>query len=460
MEQLAHRCYERDLAQLASGNETRLAVVLLALVACGDNLPPRDDVRSGQRLKLARWQYDDGTRQLETTWYYDAVLRERCTPSAWSDGNRYCAPPTDEAVYVSDSCTRALGRTPTAATPASWFATTFYLQGEPLRSRLFERGEATLAPVTIWQKHANGCIGPMSPGEYFEYFELGREVPDLVRMHRSEPRGDGELTRVDEISDDGLRVPVAYYDRRLGVACTPAERANVESVECVPDDAALVAYFHEVGCLEPELAIMSSIVPATAKQYVERTRCWHYFAVGEEVTAPPLYEALGGSCVPVAPPAGAHFYLTAGPHQTQGLLRVREASTRRLATIDRVRDDLRVPDPLLFDRELATECRREGDARCSPVTDAMIEQFFSDGACATRLDLALVPAGDCDPPVRFARKGDELYPLDQPFTGTIYWLSTGDTCAVYAPPVPFEAWTIGPLLDRATLVPAQLTIDP
>jgi hypothetical protein len=441
------------------------ALLLLCLIACGDNLPDPGTPHSGQRLKLGWWQFDDGPRQRETSWYYDAALGERCQPSDWSDGQRYCAPTTDEAVYVSDTCSRALGRTAIGADPAPFFATTFYLGGKPLRSRVFQRGEDTAAPISLWQKHADGCIGPFEPGDGYAYFDLGREVQSLVRLRHSEPRGEGELAIVDEASDDGLRVPIAYYDRTLDVECTPAEHANVEGAECVPNDAALVSYFHEVGCQDPELAIaLGDTVPATAKHYSQRTRCWHYYDIGDEVEAPPLYEDLGGTCVSVSPPGGSRFFTTAGPHQTQGVMRQRVATSDRLLQIDRVRvqgdQELRIADPLLFDRKLETDCRRDGDARCVPVTEAKVEPFFWDSICSMPLELARVPSGNCDPPTKFARRGDELVPLDIHWTGAIYWLSTGDTCALYGPPEPFTMWTVGPAIDPATFARAQLEIDP
>jgi hypothetical protein len=435
-------------------------LALLLVVGCGDNLPAPSTLRSGERLKLAWYIYEDGTRQRETSWYYDAELDVRCTPSRWSDGNRYCAPPTDEAVYVGSTCTRAVGRTKIGATPAPFFATTFSLMGERLPSRVFHRGAPTNPTFEIWEKHPNGCFGPFVADSDFDYFELGAEVTNLVQLRRAAPRGEGTLAIVDEVSDDGLRVPAGYFDRTLDVECTPVERANVESVECVPADAMLISYFHEVGCLEPELAIYGTAVPTTAKQYSPITRCWRYYEVGAEVTAPPLYEAIGLTCTSVAPPAGARFYLMAGPRQTQGLLRQRESTERRLAQIDLVRDELRVADPLLFDRELGAECRRDDELRCAPVTDAQVEPFFADGGCTIPLELALVPTGDCDPPSEFARKGDNIYRLGQVYTRPIHWLSTGDTCAVYAPPVPFVARTIGEPIDPSSYARAELTVEP
>lgn len=433
--------------------------LVLAVAGCGDNLADPGTPRSGSRLKLAWYEYEDGTRELETAWYYDAELDEHCTPTAWSDGQRYCKPPTDDAVYVTDTCTRSLGRTARGATPAPFFATRFHLQDQSLPSRVFRRGAATLPPATVWQKHSYGCVGPMQPGD-FDYFELGEEITGLVQMRRGQPRGDGELAIIDELGDDGLRVPIGLYDRAADAPCTPDEHANAETADCAPDDAGLISYFHESSCLEPVLAVLSGFAPAVAKQHDPLTHCWRYHDVGNEVAATPLYVALPGTCTSASPPGGARFFGMAGPHATQQLVRERLDSETRLARIKLVHDSTRVTSPLLFDRELATECKLDGELRCVPVTSAEVMPFFSDPQCATLLDLALVPAGACDTWVPYAHAGDAVYPLVNQYTSTVYWLSTGDTCAKYVPPIDLVPWRIGPAIDPATFATAKLVIDP
>jgi hypothetical protein len=164
--------------------------------------------------------------------------------------------------------------------------------------------------------------------------------------------------------------------------------------------------------------------------------------------------------VSVPPPAGARFYLTAAPRQPQQLRRERELTTRRLAHIDRVREEFRIADPLLYDNDLAAECRGDDQLRCVPVTDAQVEPFFADPGCTIPLDLALVPTTDCLKPSPYARKAGELYRLDQVYTQQIYWLSTGDTCGTYVAPLGLIAWTIAEQIEPSRFARAQLTIDP
>jgi hypothetical protein len=437
-------------------------VALLLVMGCGDNLADPGLPHSGQRLKLGWYVYEDGTRQRDTSWYFDARLEQRCRSTAWSDGNRYCAPAADEAVYVSDSCTRAVGRTRIDAAPAAHFATRFYLAGEPLPSRVFQRGAATSAPITIFERNNSGCIGPLEPGDGFVYFELGEELDSLVQLRRSEPYGAGRLALIDEISDDGLRVPVAVFDQSAGAECRLTERPNSIGTICEPADLAIASYFHDAACTEPVLATSAASPPSLAKLDDVATSCTSYFHVGGEVTAPPLYERIGGVCVATAPPGGQRFFVMDGPGDVASMSRERNPQdTDRLHRIERFRDEIRFDDPFLFDDLLDAECRRDVDDRCVPATGAQVQSWFADPQCQTAIDVAAVPSGSCDVPrPRFARSGDTYFIATGPRVDTTFELSTGDTCKPYLPPAPLALYEISSALARTSFAAAELQIDP
>lgn len=434
----------------------------LLVVACGDNLPERGDAHSGSRLKLAWYVYEGGARELETTWFYDAALQLRCVPTPWSDGHRYCTPAADEAVYVSDTCTRALGRTPITSSAAAYFATRFSIADELLPSRLFRRGEPTQTPAGIWRKGTDGCIGPFEPGDAFEYFELEDElaVTDLAAIRRSAPQGDGELSVILDTSSDGLRVPAAMFHRGSSSTCTMIDRPNADHVECVPASAPAAAYFHDAACTEPELGTADAPVPTHASHFIVETSCWEYYTVGDEVTAPPLYERTGAGCLAVSPPEGQRFFTVAGTQPMPQLARLHEVSVHRVQSITRINEELRLRDTAMYDALLATDCAHDSELRCAPRTNILVQPFFADAQCNTPIELALVPSGACDPPSRFATDGVELYPLAAPYPSTIYVPYTGDTCGVFRPLAPFVAYAIGPALDRSQLARAELMIDP
>jgi hypothetical protein len=446
----------------------RLVALLLVAVGCGDNLPDPALPRSGTRLKLGWYEYDGNARELEPSWYFDSELRERCSGELWSDGKRYCTPATDEAVYISETCTRSVGRTLIGLSPAPYFASTFAIAGEslPRRSRLFRRGAPTLPPVSAWQKGTEGCF-QIALDEDFDYFELAAEIvtSDLAQLHRSGPHGLGTLAMITETSDDGMNVPIALFDRATDSECIAVERANSDRVECVPTAAGIVSYFHDAGCREPELAVPLGAPTTLAVSFDVATSCWTSYAVGEEVSAPPLYEHSGPLCLEVAPPAGRRFFTMGAMQPLPALSREREPSASRIHSISRTTNGLRVTDPLLYDEDLDTDCRHDDSLACVPRTTATLTRktaltYFADPQCQTAIDLAQVPMGSCDAPVRFATDGDLYYPLGEPYPGPIYVPSTGDTCSGYAPPVPFVGYTVGPPLDPAVFARAQLTIDP
>ena len=438
----------------------RRALFALLLVACGDNLPDSAPVRSGERLKLGWYVYDDGTRQRETAWYYDAQLDARCTARTWSDGLRYCTPVIGEAIYTDETCTRAVGRTSGFAPEVTFFAASFYLAGDAAPSQLFRRGPPVTAPAARYEKHATGCMGPFEIEPQLFYFELGDNV-QLARLKHEAPRVGGALAIVDETSDDGLRVPHALLDVAANEACTTVDRANATSIECVTASTALASYFHDAACTEPELDADPYIVPMRARRFESATSCWHYYSVGGDVLAPPLYEVIGGTCMPVAPPGGRRYFVVADPFQMPVLERVRESSTRRLQHVERVLGDVRVDDPLLYDSELDADCVRDEELRCVPTTASeVLASFFSDAGCTQVIELAFVPSGTCDPPARFAKRGGIYYPALAAYAGQIYELSTGDRCKTYSPPAPLVAYDVGAALDPQAFARAELTIDP
>ncbi len=446
-------------------------LLVLALVACGDNLPDPTQLHSGSRLKLAWYEYDGGARELETSWYFDQTLGERCTPMPWSDGHRYCAPAADEAVYINETCTRALGRTLVSLPPAPFFATRYKLAGAslPVRSKLFRRGQPTLPPAAVWQKGANGCIS-VEQGEDFEYFELGAEVPvtELVRLRRGDPRGTGELAIIDEIGDDELRVPVALYDRAAEAECTTANLPNMVSVPCTPSSTATIAYYLDPECTDLVVAVPSDTSPSIAQLHDVPTSCSTYYRTGLELIPQPMqpmFEKSGTTCALTARPSGTRFFALGERVHVPALGRVREPGAQRIRPIARVNAELQLQDPLMYDAELDTECMHDGELQCVPRTlgravPETANAHYADPQCEVPIGLAFVPRGACDPPQRFASDGADYYELREPYTKPIYVPSTGDTCSGFAPPAPYVAYQIGERVERSAFARAQLVIDP
>jgi hypothetical protein len=443
-----------------------LALIGSLLVGCGDNTPDPTQPRSGARLKLVWYEYESGARELETAWYHDAGLGQRCTARTWSDGRRYCTPAFDDAVFINDTCTRALGRTLIGRPPAPLFATTFALAGEPapVPSRLFRRGQPTLPPPAFWQRGVAGCI-PVEVFEDYAYFELGAEIPsaDLVHLSRAEPNGGGELAVISEVGDDELRAPVALYDRTAGAECTTTDLPSMISVPCTPVTAVVAAYYLDPACSQHVVAVPLGQHATFAAYHDVRTSCSTYYRVGRELVAPRLYQASGTACVEISRPGGQRFFEMDERYVVPALARVRDGGTQRIRAIVRINGTLHLRDPLMYDAELDIECRHDSGLRCVPRTMALAvpaRAFFADPQCEMPLGLAFVPRGACDPPQRFASDGGDYYELGEPYAGPIYVPSTGDTCSGFAPPPPLIAYRIGRRTDPSVFARAELVIDP
>lgn len=449
---------------------------LLAVVACGDNVAGSGEPRSGARLRIAHYVYDDGTRQPETAWFYDADRDERCAERRWSDGNAYCTPAAGDTVYTSADCTTLLGRIATrGALPAErprYAARPYWIDGRWRPSRLFVLGEQTTPPAQVWELRDGVCYGP-TPADGSDYHDLAAEVPreQLVRLRELDDVSQARLVLRVVTSEDGLRAPVAVHDRELGVDCELAA-PDEERATCVPRDIATTSYFHDAACTQPELAIPQGVVRPAVVRHLNETGCATYYEVGAQVHAPPLYSGVPDACTEIVPPQSDRFFVVGPPVGLPTLARVRAATAgRRVQPVMLVAGALRTPDSLLFDGTLGVDCRRvetDDDHRCIPATTHPITYLFADDACQTVTPLALVDPRACGVVPRFARArstdtGDdtvEVRALIAPRSLPLYHLSTGERCLPYTTPAPLVAYDLGPVIPLALFPGAELVVEP
>ena len=438
------------------------AAVLLALAACGDNVEPDPNLaRSGARLALVHYDYGEGARETDTTWFHDAARDERCTPRVWSDGVTHCTPAFGAIVFPTSECTTALGRVPIGAPVPAYFVTEYVLAGTPVPSKLFERGEPAAAPAQAWELRNGACLGPLDVIGY-DYVAAGDEVPRdaFARITHPEARTTSRLALRVIASDDGLYAPIGLQDRDVELPCTPVAAPGEATTVCLPDAVATTQYFHDATCAEPELAVaVGESLPAVIRHHDARTSCTSYHAVGSEVDAPPLFHLNGPSCVAIAAPSSNRYYLAGAPRELGALVRDRDATPRRLHPITLAHHDLRISDGLLYDDVLATECRREqldGALRCVPATSTDVIELFADAACQTVVPLAEVHTGTCAVPPAFAR---ELHPIGSVHAAPLFHLSTGDRCLPYAIPEGIALHDVDSALPASAFAEAMIVID-
>jgi len=442
-------------------------VVLLAIAACGDNIEPDPNVaRSGLRLKLVHYDYGDGTRETETSWFHDAARDERCTPRVWSDGLTTCTPDFTDTVFPTSDCTRALGRMPIGDPTPPYFVRHYYLAGDWLPSKIYLPGERSAVPAQGWVIQDGACIGPYDTAG-FEYFELGTELPraGFVQITHPAIAATSRLALEVIASADGLYVPTGLRDGELDGPCRPAVAPGAESTLCVPDGVTTAEYFHDAQCAEPELAVaFGDPLPAVLRAHDARSGCTSYHALGAEVEAPPLYHRNGPSCVAIAAPTSNAYFLAGAPRELAALDRIRHVSSARLQPIDLAAGDVRIVDALLHDTTLATACRRgelAGSLRCLPVTTIPVIELFGDAACQAIVRLAEVRTGTCEPPASFAIAASRaIHAIGGLHPAALYHLSTGDRCLLYAIPDGIEFHDVGPALPAESFAEAAVVVDP
>jgi hypothetical protein len=162
-------------------------------------------------------------------------------------------------------------------------------------------------------------------------------------------------------------------------------------------------------------------------------------------------------------PVEAEFFEPGEPTRVPTVGRLREGVTERVQPIFQVSEGLRLRDLFMYDAELDTECRH-GDGFCLPATvglggEAAVGAYYSDQQCQSSMNLALVPKGACDPPLRFASDGADYYEIREPYTQPIF-SSADDTCSSYVPPAPYVAYRVGAPIDRSVFARGTMVIDP
>jgi hypothetical protein len=439
------------------------ALALGVLAACGDNLADPDEARSGIRIKLVRYVYDDGTSEIERTFFFDRELGTKCFPEVWSDGARYCTPPHGEAVFVDAACTGVLGRVTTGGTPPRFFTTSFELAKgpSPLPSHLHLAEERTPAPPLTWKLHEGRCLGPFvdDTGAY-DYYAVGNALPiDSLRIKHTAPPGLERLEDIFATSADGLRVAIGVHDHALSLECIAAGTPGSTTATCTPRRVdTYLSYFTDPQCSDPVVPVVSASPPAIATLERPGTSCSDYYRVTTEVHVTAIYQLVGGTCIPEPLPASQYL-------RTQRLelatLPRRPAGAHRLQPIEL--GELVAPDRLLRDSALDADCERSElpshELRCLPAGAASLRTLFSDDGCQTPLQIALVGARECDPPLRFV-KDSMVHPILEPYAAPIYELTTGDRCGVFPVTPGFVPHAVGPALPFETFPAAQVVIDP
>lgn len=431
--------------------------IMVVLAGCGDDLHPAADAtfaaRSGTRLTLQTYRYDDGTELAVSTEFYDTELHTRCAAQAWPDGAVRCVPVADDAEYVDAACTRRIGLGRTIEKP-SFFVAPDTTDGNAPAPRVFRAG-AAIASIAQYYTLAGGvCTGPIAvPATLLRFFAIGSEIAGagLVAFHDTEIAG-GRLGLAVRETDDGLRVATGLRDHQIGTACTAAPEAD-GSLACEPAGAAAAVYFGDPACNQPVVAAASA--PAVAR-LVEPSGCASYHSVGPALS-PPVYRRTGDACSPADAPSGPLFAV--GPAIALSAVgrTLEDAPGHRLRRI--VLDlgaGLRTFDDRLFDTVLGADCQPRtlrNLIRCVPVAITTATVVFTAG-CTSPVLVAEVPQHACDPPAyATSSRPFQLRPIGDLAPGPLFRIE-GTLCAPYAGAPGNELRALGAPIDLTTLIGA------
>ena len=450
----------------------RCALVVVLFAACGDSVvpPPSAEPRSGDRLKVERYVFPDGTSQVEPGRFFDVERGEHCTPEVWSDGQTYCTPDASEAVYTSSDCTTLIGRAPEAVRDPSYFLRTYTLQEIEHPSRLFIAGARSEAPAQIWRLRAGACLGPVAPAIGDRYYALAAEVPrdELVRLAHATSAEASRLAVVGLRSDDGLHVPVELVDRALDLPCDLDLTATGGAIACIPRGTREARYYADASCRVVELEVSDGDDAPPIAWTRDAAGCLAYHEVGE-ATFGPLFRDVAGTCERLTGPDDAAIHRITGPFELAVLARARDhRDGRRLLGIRASEGDLTIRDPRLYDTELGTECRRAevlpGDFRCVPITETRVSTMYADATCTAALSIAVVDTRTCVLRAPYGTRTDADVPtfhlLGAPHTAPAYLEDGDEKCVPFVPAAHQALYDAGPALSPGRLARAVLVADP
>jgi len=236
--------------------------------------------------------------------------------------------------------------------------------------------------------------------------------------------------------------------------------AGASEAVCIATSLDQADYFADAGCSNPLVAVESTAEPTHASYRDPRSSCWSLVEVQEAWAAEEVYERIDDACVAVPKPVGLSLRATAHAHPPPALTRVHATNGDRLDVMELVDGDVRIPSTHVFDRELGADCTiedRDGVLVCVPHAPVTVTTVFADAACGTPLDLAFVPDGDCEPPARYASRGDVRFPVEAAYTQPFYELEPGDRCGTFEAPVGTVPHALGRALSVDAFARATIT---
>lgn len=448
------------------------SLLLIVLAGCGDagTVVVQIEAVSGERIKLEKFLYADGTREVDASGFFDTRLHTRCTARTWADGIVRCVPVAGDAIFTDATCTTAVGVAahlsggPANPVDANWvthFIGYDVVDGITLPARLYSAGAQTDPVAQYFARQDGMCVGPLSAPVDTTFYSLANEIdPTAMPVFEQTELGTGRLALRMLGTIDGMRVPFELYDRELDMPCTPMLRTD--GVRCEPYDAFEPTWFLDSLCSTPVVVVEADEPLPPLTRFADNIGCASYAPTAAEVTAP-LYRRFGSACIRTSTSGGQRAFTLGDPVVLPALAHtIEDDHDRRLAHVtlqDGEDRELRFPGTRLYDRAIRGECRREvtGDsARCIPAVTRFATTAYR-GNCSVPVQVVELPARTCVP-IEFATtivdgSTPTLHAIGNRVDELLSWPSE-EGCVPFAPTHGHVAHYVGPALPPETFMSA------
>lgn len=434
-----------------------LVVALCASIGCGDNA--RAQPRSGSRIALRAYRYEDGARQLVRGHYFDRERVEECVPQRWADGSRYCTPLAAETVFADAQCLTRVARLPVDSVAA--YAVDRHENG--LIARIYRLGDPFVSSSRFfWQLRNGKCLGPYSRDEDATYSQLleGETHDAFVPINRSTIASGAALAIVYDVTGDGLRSPVAFWDDANNMDCVPRARPNAASTECGPIAASAASYFADASCTTAVTSVSTTAIPSTIELQIDD--CVRTFATDQRIPCDPLWAI--DSCVATAGSDDERCFKAGRELSLTPISRTRIEAARIHPVVVGMNADL-LDDAFVHDSQFAADCapmQRGEEWRCVPAaTIADVVQRFADNECTVPISVAYVPTRECDAPSVFMRESNgALRRLDEPYMEALFHRPSANMCGEAPTPLRTRPHLVGPAVYDWMFAPVTIeTVD-
>jgi hypothetical protein len=441
---------------------------------------------SGTRLRARVGVTAEGDKAWQG--WYDSERQETCAFSRTGEGS-HCLPSRASVFLFSDaSCTQPVAQVdPNACTAPEYVEMSTSAGCAAAMVRIFELGEALPAAAPIYERDAGGvCVQSFAGGTLRN---ASQEVP-LSAFVAGAPFTDEGPARVRAegvVGVDGTRAVQGWVDS-AGEGRSCGFRPTEDGIRrCLPSHNVYPAAYADATCTtqvlgfspsecspaEPDVrAVISSPDVCGTARVVER---------GGTVTGAYSLSISGMDEICTAEPVSSTQYFAVGPLVAPGDY-AEIASTMNEADSGRLkpRYDTTADGGCWFDTwvdsELDTPCffmpAADGQLRCMPEEDyavGFVDTYTDEGCTQPRAIAAVNGCEDAELP-KFVTQLDYAAcgypasvravegPVEVAALPALYALA-GSNCAPYTPD-PEQSWiTVGPVLDPATFMAAEVSVE-